>query len=43
MKEYTDEEIETLRIVFDMFDRDKTGTIDIRDLKDIATSLNKNT
>lgn len=41
MKQYTQDEIATLRIVFEMFDRDNSGEIDSNDLREIASSLNK--
>lgn len=41
MKQYTEDEIDTLRIVFEMFDRDGSGEIDTNDLKEIASGLNQ--
>ena len=37
----TDEDLETYRIVFELFDRDRSGFIDNHDLAAIAVKLNK--
>ena len=36
---FTDDEIQNLRDIYDLFDKEKTGRIDIRDLEAIMTSL----
>lgn len=37
----SDEDLETYRIVFELFDRDRSGFIDNHDLAAIAVKLNK--
>ena len=37
----SDEDLETYRIVFELFDRDRSGFIDNQDLRAIAAKLNK--
>jgi Ca2+-binding EF-hand superfamily protein len=36
---FTEDEIQNLRDIFDLFDKEKTGRIDMRDLEAIMTSL----
>ena len=38
---YSKEEIENFRCIFDMFDKDKTGFVDIQDLQTIMKSLGR--
>ncbi len=38
---YTDEEIENFRCIFEMFDKDKSGYIDVSDLQTIMKSLGR--
>jgi Ca2+-binding EF-hand superfamily protein len=39
---FTDDEIQNLRDIFDLFDRDKSGAIEIKDLEAIMASLQRN-
>ena len=39
---YSQEEIENFRCIFDMFDKDRTGYVDIEDLQTITQSLGRN-
>ena len=41
-KMYLQEEIENFRCIFDMFDKDRTGYVDIEDLQTITQSLGRN-
>ncbi len=36
---FTEDEIQNLKDIFDLFDKDRTGRIDVRDLEAIMTSL----
>lgn len=36
---FTDEEIQSLKDIFDLFDREKAGRIEMKDLDAIMTSL----
>ena len=38
---FTEDEIQNLKDIFDLFDKDRTGRIDIRDLEAIMTSLQR--
>lgn len=38
---YSQQEIENFRAIFDMFDRDKSGFVDINDLQTIMKSLGR--
>ena len=38
---YSDEEIENFKCIFDMFDKDKSGFIDVADLQTIMRSLGR--
>ncbi len=38
---FTEDEIQNLRDIFDLFDKDRTGKIDVRDLEAIMTSLQR--
>ena len=38
---FTEDEIQNLRDIFDLFDKEKTGRIDMRDLEAIMTSLQR--
>ena len=38
---FTEDEIQNLRDIFDLFDKDHTGKIDVRDLEAIMTSLQR--
>ena len=38
---YSKEEIENFRCIFDMFDKEKTGFVDIQDLQTIMKSLGR--
>jgi calmodulin len=38
---YSDEEIENFRCIFDMFDKDKSGFIDVGDLETVMRSLGR--
>ena len=40
-KMYSKEEIENFRCIFDMFDKDQTGFVDIQDLQTIMKSLGR--
>ena len=36
---FTEDEIQNLRDIFDLFDKERTGRIDVKDLEAIMTSL----
>jgi Ca2+-binding EF-hand superfamily protein len=38
---YTEEELDNFKCIFDMFDKDKTGYIDVADLQTIMRSLGR--
>ena len=38
---FTEDEIQNLKDIFDLFDKDRTGRIDVRDLEAIMTSLQR--
>ena len=39
MNSFTEDEISNLKDIFDLFDRDKTGRIEMKDLEAIMNSL----
>lgn len=39
--QFSDDEMQHLKEIFDLFDRDKTGSISLRDLEAIMQSLNR--
>lgn len=39
--QFSQEEVQHLREIFELFDREKTGTISISDLEAIMSSLNR--
>ena len=39
--QFSDEEVQNLKEIFDLFDKEKQGTINIKDLESIMQSLNK--
>ena len=41
-KTYSQDEIENFRCIFDMFDKDRTGYVNIEDLQTIILSLDRN-
>lgn len=41
-KMYSQDEIENFRCIFDMFDKDRTGYVNIEDLQTIIQSLDRN-
>jgi Ca2+-binding EF-hand superfamily protein len=41
-KHYQEEELESLKGIFDIFDRDETGFIDISDMQEIMEKIGKN-
>lgn len=41
-KTYSQDEIENFRCIFDMFDKDRTGYVNIEDLQTIIQSLDRN-
>ena len=40
-QKYSDEEIENFKCIFEMFDKEKTGFIDVADLQTIMRSLGR--
>jgi Ca2+-binding EF-hand superfamily protein len=38
---FTEDEIQNLKDIFDLFDKDRTGRIEVRDLEAIMTSLQR--
>lgn len=40
-QQYSEEEIENFRCIFDMFDKDKTGVVNVNDLQTIMKSLGR--
>lgn len=41
MGNFTDDEIQNLKDIFDLFDKDHSGSIDMKDLESIMTSLQR--
>jgi Ca2+-binding EF-hand superfamily protein len=40
-QQYSEEEIENFKCIFDMFDKDKTGVVNVQDLQTIMKSLGR--
>ena len=38
---FTDDEVQNLKDIFDLFDKERSGSIDVRDLEAIMTSLQR--